>query len=78
MNSRTGIDGDFAARTRDVTQEFEGAVDLDLPPAESGKTVQAGRVWCERDISIRVILGLPGLADGAEVVLGRSGPHRRR
>ena len=72
--SPTGIDGGFAVRTRDVTQEFEGAVDLDLPPADSGKTVQAGRVWCERDISIRAILGLPGLADGAEVVLEIAAP----
>ena len=72
--SRTGIDGGFAVRTGNVTQEFEGAVDLDLPPADSGKTVQAGRVWCERDISIRVILGLPGLADGAEVVLEIAAP----
>jgi hypothetical protein len=72
--SRTGIDGGFAVRTRDVTQEFEGAVDLDLPPADSGKTVQAGRVWCERDISIRAVLGLPGLADGAEVVLEIAAP----
>ena len=58
--SRTGIDGGFAVTTRAVTQEFEAAADLDLPPADSGKTVQAGRVWCERNTSVRVALDMPG------------------
>ena len=75
--SRTGIDGGFAVTTRAVTQEFEGAADLDLPPADSGKTVQAGRVWCERDTSIRAVLDLHGLADGAEVALEIAAPDDR-
>jgi galactose oxidase len=75
--SRTGIDGHFAVTTRAVTQEFEGAADLDLPPGDSGKTVQAGRVWCERDTSIRAILDLHGLADGAEVALKIVAPDDR-
>jgi galactose oxidase len=72
--SRTGIDGGFVVTTRASTQEFEGATDLDLPPADSGKTVQAGRVWCERDTPIRAVLGLPGQADGSEVVLEIAAP----
>src|SRR5438309_5339827 len=59
--SRTGIEGGFAVNSRATTQEFEGAADLDLPPADSGKTVQAGRIWCERDTPLRAVLGLPGL-----------------
>src|SRR6516165_5183057 len=29
-----------------VTQDFEGAADLDIPPCANGKTVPIGRVWC--------------------------------
>jgi len=46
--SRTGIDGGFAVTSRTTTQEFEGAADLDLPPADSGKAVQAGRSGIHR------------------------------
>ena len=72
--SRPGIDDGFAVTTRAVTQEFEAAADLDLPPADSGKTVQAGRVWCEQNTSVRVALDMPGLTDGAEAVLEIAAP----
>jgi len=75
--SRAGIDGGFAVTSHAVTQEFEGAADLDLPPADGGKTVQPGRVWCERDTSIRAVLGFPGLADGADVALEITTPDDR-
>jgi hypothetical protein len=72
--SRTGIDGGFVVTSRTTTQVFEGAADLDLPPADSGKAVQPGRVWCERDTPIRAVLGLPGLAADSEVTLEIAGP----
>ncbi|MGA7265939.1 MAG: galactose oxidase-like domain-containing protein, partial [Stellaceae bacterium] len=72
--SRIGIDGGFAIGTRAVTQEFEGAADLDLPPAENGKTVQPGRIWCDRETPIRAFLDLPGLAGAAEATLEIAGP----
>ena len=72
--SRAGIGDGFAVTTRAVTQEFEGAADLDLPPADNGKTVQAGRVWCERDTPIRAILGLPVLAGDGEVTVEIGAP----
>jgi hypothetical protein len=73
--SRTGIDGGFAVTTRAVTQEFEGAADLDLPPADSGKTVQAARVWCEQDTSVRIALDMPAMNDGAGVALEIAAPN---
>ena len=36
-----------------VTQDFEGAADLDILPALSGKPVQAGRVWCAANSPLR-------------------------
>jgi galactose oxidase len=72
--SRTGIGDGFAVTTRAVTQEFEGAADLDLRSAENGKMVQAGRVWCERDTPIRAILGLPGLPGDGKVTVEIGAP----
>jgi Domain of unknown function (DUF1939) len=43
--SRTGIGDGFAITPQPVTQDFEGAPDLDLLPALNGKTVSIGRVW---------------------------------
>ena len=34
--SRAGIGGAFAVTTQSVRQDFEGAPDLDIPPAENG------------------------------------------
>jgi galactose oxidase len=72
--SRTGTDGGFVVAARAITQEFEGAADLDLPSADSGRTVQVGRVWCERETPIRAVLRLPGLADPSEAVLEIAAP----
>jgi galactose oxidase len=72
--SRTGISGGFAATTRTVTHEFEGAAGLDLPPAEAGKTVQPGRVWCAAETPIKAALFMPGLAARAEATVEIAGP----
>jgi hypothetical protein len=73
--SRAGIGGGFAVTTRTVTQEFEGAADLDLPPAESNKTVQPGRVWSEAETPIRAVLEMPGMAAAAKVTVEITGPE---
>ncbi|MBV8455328.1 MAG: DUF1939 domain-containing protein, partial [Acetobacteraceae bacterium] len=73
--SRTGIDGGFAVTTRAVTQEFEGAADLDLPPAETNNPVQPGRVWSEAEMPIRAVLELPGLSATPNVTLEITGPE---
>jgi alpha-amylase len=43
--SRHGFGEGFAVVPHPVTQDFEGAKDLDLPPAAEGKEVKAGRIW---------------------------------
>jgi galactose oxidase len=41
-----GQTGGFDINTHAVTQDLEGAADLDILPAITGKPVQPGRVWC--------------------------------
>ena len=54
--SITGQGGGFAITPQAVTQDFEGAADLDILPALSGKAVQAGRVWCTGNSAVRAEL----------------------
>jgi hypothetical protein len=39
---------------RQSTQVFEGAADLDIPPAAAGEITQVGRVWCDAGFPIEV------------------------
>ncbi len=43
----------FGISTHPVTQVFEGATDLDILPALSGKAVSVGRVWCAANSPVR-------------------------
>jgi hypothetical protein len=43
--SRDGLGGGFSVESQTVRQDFEGAPDLDILPALSGKTVKVGRIW---------------------------------
>ena len=43
--SRAGIGGAFTPPGHAVTQEFGGAADLDIPPADDTKFVNVGRIW---------------------------------
>jgi alpha-amylase len=52
--SRTGYGRPFAAAPYRVTQEFEGAFDLDIGPVVSGQAVQVGRIWCAANSPIEV------------------------
>jgi hypothetical protein len=54
--SRAGIGGDFNVVTLPVTQDFEGAADLDLSPAINGRPVQTGRIWCAANSPVRAVL----------------------
>ena len=51
--SRLGIGADFKVETQAVTQDLEGAADLDILPALSGTAVQAGRIWCAAESQVR-------------------------
>jgi galactose oxidase len=44
--SRQGQDRVLNPASHAVTQDFEGAADLDIPPCVNGGTVSIGRVWC--------------------------------
>jgi hypothetical protein len=35
----------IAVNTQPVTQDFDGAADLDLLPAMNGASIQVGRIW---------------------------------
>jgi galactose oxidase len=72
--SRTGIDGSFAVETRAATQQFEGAADLDLPPAQIGELVQVGRVWCDHSTSLIASLAAPDLTGAAQIELAIVSP----
>lgn len=54
--SRIGIGGDFAIQSHSVTQDYEGAQDLDIKPAESTQFVQVCRVWVSQRKPIRASL----------------------
>lgn len=54
--SRAGISGDFAILGHSVTQDYEGAQDLDIPPADGTRFVQVCRVWVAQGKSIRASL----------------------
>jgi hypothetical protein len=54
--SRDGQAGGFEITPQPVTQDLEGAADLDILPALSGKPVQAGRVWCAANSLVRAQL----------------------
>ncbi len=45
--SRTGIGGGFEVTSLSVTQEYEGAQDLDIKPADNTATVQVCRLWVD-------------------------------
>jgi alpha-amylase len=54
--SHAGIDGDFAVYGQPVTQDYEGAPDLDIKPAEDAGFVPVCRVWTEQGRTIRAAL----------------------
>jgi galactose oxidase len=44
--SRQGQDRAITPPSHGVTQDFEGAADLDIEPCTNGQSVVAGRIWC--------------------------------
>jgi hypothetical protein len=55
--SRQGLGGTtFDVVARPVTQEFEGAEDLDILPAINGKSVAVGRIWCRANSPLNLTL----------------------
>ena len=54
--SRTGIDGGFNVPQFSVTQEFAGAPDLDIKPADNTDFVRVGRIFADAGNEIRADL----------------------
>jgi galactose oxidase len=54
--SRVGLDRPFATASHPVTQDFEGAADLDILPIINDKTITVGRIWCAGNTSVRASL----------------------
>ena len=54
--SPVGQDRPLPTTSHAVTQDFEGAADLDLLPAMNGKTVSAGRIFCAANTPVTAVL----------------------
>ena len=54
--SVAGIDGGFSLSPQSVTQEYEGAADLDIPPAQNTEVVTVCRVWSAAKMKIKASL----------------------
>ena len=55
--SRQGLGGAaFEIASRAVTQDFEGAEDLDILPATSGKFISVSRIWCRANSPLDLTL----------------------
>lgn len=52
--SRQGIGEAIRISPRTTTQSLFGAVDLDIEPAQSGRSVNAGRIWCAAKTPVRL------------------------
>lgn len=54
--SRAGQDRPLPTSSHRVTQDIEGALDLDILFAINGKTITAGRIWCQTNTPISAVL----------------------
>jgi hypothetical protein len=54
--SRAGMAGPFTVAAQSVTQDFDGAPDLDIPPASNGQPVLVGRIWCAANSPVSAVL----------------------
>jgi galactose oxidase len=55
--SRQGLGGTgFEVVPSPVSQHFEGAEDLDIPPAVNGKTIDVGVIWCRGNSPLNLTL----------------------
>jgi alpha-amylase len=74
--SRAGASGGFAVNSHRATQDYEGAADLDIPPAEDARFVQVCRIWAAQGTPVRGELfeTTPPWADTTRLVLELDGP----
>jgi alpha-amylase len=74
--SRAGLVESFSPTGHDVTQVFEGAQDLDIPPADPARVVTVGRVFAASGTPIRAALRFDatGWTDATKITLELDGP----
>jgi alpha-amylase len=78
--SRAGITGEFAIQGHSVIQDYEGAQDLDIKPADSKQFVQVCRVWVAQGKPIQASLGYDtsNWTDTTGMILELSDPSGRQ
>lgn len=76
--SRQGQDRALNLSSHDVTQDFEGAADLDIPPCANNRTVVIGRVWSATGSPIEATpdLDRTGWSANTRVTFELLGPDR--
>jgi alpha-amylase len=75
--SRQGFGGRaLEVASRAVTQDFEGAEDLDIPPARSGESITVGRIWSRANSPVNLVLkpDTTGWTAATSIVLDVIGP----
>jgi alpha-amylase len=74
--SRAGISGGFNTAGHDVTQDYEGAQDLDIKPADNTAFVNVCRIYAASGQSIRARLGFDAghWTDATRITLALDGP----
>ena len=74
--SRPGIDGGFSPGGHDTTQDYEGAEDLDIKPADDAALVPVCRVYCAagRPIKGALRFDTTGWSDATSIVLELDDP----
>ena len=76
--SRVGQDRPLPTTTHAVTQDFEGAADLDILPAMNGKTVNVGRIFCAASTRVTAVLTIDqtGWTAASQIVIALEFPDR--
>ncbi len=75
--SRDGIGGSFGGPNYAVTQEFAGAMDLDIKPADNKATVTVGRVYAQsgKALSAALFWDKAGWSNGTGILLEAYDPN---
>ncbi len=78
--SVSGVSGSFDAKIKSVTQDYEGAKDLDIRPADNSKPVQVCRVWAAagKPVVGRLFFDNKSWTKTTRITLGIHGPNGKQ
>jgi len=76
--SVVGQDRPLPTGSHATTQDFEGAADLDILPAENGQTVTVGRIWCAANTPVAAVLTVDrtGWAAASQIAVSLTFPDK--